>query len=59
MTRLSRSVLLLALLSVLMLPACGKKGTINPPEDREDAFTYPEVYPKPSTVVPSREPDDD
>ncbi|WP_022727827.1 hypothetical protein [Fodinicurvata sediminis] len=59
MTRLSRSALMLALLSALLLPACGKKGTINPPEGREDAFTYPEVYPKPSTVVPARDPEDD
>lgn len=59
MTKLSRSALLLALLAAVSLTACGKKGTINPPEDREEAFTYPETYPKPSTVVPPREPEDD
>jgi hypothetical protein len=34
------------------LAACGKKGGPRPPEGEEGAYTYPQAYPAPETVVP-------
>ncbi len=37
------------------LGACGKEGRPSAPEGEEASYTYPQVYPKPSTVVPLEE----
>jgi predicted small lipoprotein YifL len=34
------------------LGACGKKGSLYPPEERAEEFTYPTVYPAPESVLP-------
>ena len=49
-----RAALGLALLAGLgtTLGACGKEGRPRAPEGEEASYTYPQVYPKPSTVVP-------
>jgi len=48
-----RAALALALLTVLTaLAACGKEGRPGAPEGEEANYTYPQVYPKPSSVVP-------
>jgi predicted small lipoprotein YifL len=41
----------LALLATALLGACGKKGTILPPEGQKDAYKRT-VYPDPASVVP-------
>jgi hypothetical protein len=49
------NLLLAAALAVplaLGLAACGKKGSPKPPEGQEADYTYPQPYPRPSTVVP-------
>lgn len=39
---------------VFGLAACGKKGSPKPPAGEESQYTYPQAYPAPETVVPSR-----
>ena len=39
------------------LAACGKRGSLEPPEGEESAYTYPHVYPKPESVTPADEPE--
>jgi predicted small lipoprotein YifL len=39
------------------LSACGKRGDLEPPKGEEAQYTYPHVYPKPSTVLPAQEPE--
>ncbi len=48
-----RAALTLALLATL--GACGKAGRPGAPEGEESLYTYPQVYPKPSTVLPLEE----
>jgi len=45
----------LTLALVASLGACGKQGRPTAPEGEESRYTYPQVYPKPSTVVPQEE----
>ncbi len=45
----------LALALLAGLGACGKQGRPGAPEGEESRFTYPQVYPKPSSVVPQDE----
>ena len=42
----------LALALLAALGACGKEGRPGPAEGEESNYTYPQVYPKPSSVVP-------
>ena len=37
------------------LGACGKEGRPSAPEGEEGSYTYPQVYPKPSSVLPQEE----
>ncbi len=55
--RLSRAVLALAVLATLggVLGACGKSGRPSAPEGEESSYIYPQVYPKPSSVLPEDE----
>ena len=46
------SLLCLCLLAALALGACGKRGALKPPEGQEEAYTHPNPYPSPRTVVP-------
>jgi hypothetical protein len=46
---------LLAIPLATGLAACGKKGQPKPPEGQESAYTYPQPYPAPKTVVPGAE----
>lgn len=47
------ALLLGALLAGLaLLAGCGKKGDLSPPPGEAEAFTWPQVYPDPDTVVP-------
>ncbi len=52
---ISRRHFTLGVLSVALLSAtgCGRKGALEPPEDREEEYRYPHQYPAPDTVVPS------
>lgn len=43
---------LLLLLAALALAACGKKAEIRAPDGEEAAYTYPQPYPAPRSVVP-------
>ncbi len=54
---MSRPVLYAALaLSLLAgLGACGKQGRPSAPEGEESRYTYPQIYPKPSSVLPQEE----
>ncbi len=45
----------LALVLLATLGACGKEGRPGAPEGEESRYTYPKVYPKPSTVLPQQE----
>ncbi len=45
----------LSLALSLGLGACGKEGRPGAPEGEESRYTYPQVYPKPSSVVPLEE----
>ena len=45
----------LALALVTGLGACGKEGRPSAPEGEESRYTYPKVYPKPSSVLPEDE----
>jgi predicted small lipoprotein YifL len=45
----------LALALLAALGACGKQGRPSAPESEESSYTYPQVYPKPSSVVPQNE----
>ena len=47
------AALMLALLA--SLGACGKQGRPSAPEGEESRYTYPQVYPKPSSVLPQEE----
>ncbi len=47
------AALMLALLA--SLGACGKQGRPGAPEGEESRYTYPQVYPKPSSVLPQEE----
>ena len=49
-----RAALALALLAILgvTLGACGKEGRPSAPAGEESRYTYPQVYPKPASVVP-------
>jgi len=51
------AALALALLATLgvTLGACGKEGRPGAPEGEEGRYTYPQVYPKPSSVSPLEE----
>jgi hypothetical protein len=53
----SRPILHAALAVALLanLGACGKEGRPRAPEGEESRYTYPQVYPKPSSVVPQEE----
>ncbi len=51
--RILGAALTLALLA--SLGACGKQGRPGAPEGEESRYTYPQVYPKPSSVVPQDE----
>ena len=44
----SRAVMvgLLCLFLAATLSACGKKGTIRPPDGKEKEYTYPRQYPR-------------
>ncbi len=54
MTRpILRAALALALLAAL--GACGKEGRPSAPEGEEGRYTYPQVYPKPASVLPQQE----
>ena len=35
------------------LGACGKRADLRAPDDAAEPYTYPKVYPKPSTVGPA------
>ena len=52
-----RAALALALLAGLGagLGACGKQGRPGAPEGEESRYVYPQVYPKPSSVLPQQE----
>ncbi len=54
---MSRPILHAALAVALLasLGACGKEGRPGAPEGEESRYTYPQVYPKPSSVVPLEE----
>ncbi len=45
----------LALALSLGLGACGKEGSPGAPEGEESRYIYPQVYPKPSSVLPQGE----
>jgi hypothetical protein len=45
----------LALALLAALGACGKQNRPSPHEVEESSYTYPQVYPKPSSVVPQQE----
>ena len=45
----------LALALLAGLGACGKQGRPSAPEGEESRYTYPQVYPKPSSVLPQEE----
>ncbi len=47
----------LALALLATLGACGKEGRPSAPEGEEGRYTYPQVYPKPSSVLPPEEED--
>ncbi len=49
------TALALALSLSLGLGACGKEGQPSAPEGEEGSYTYPQVYPKPSSVLPEEE----
>ncbi len=55
--RFLHAALTLALLATLgaTLGACGKEGRPSAPEGEEGHYTYPRVYPKPSSVLPQEE----
>lgn len=46
------TALILASCLALALAACGKRGSVYPPEGQEEAYTYPSTYPAPETLVP-------
>ncbi len=46
-------LILAASVAVLALSACGKRADIRAPDGEEAAYTYPQVYPNPDTVLPS------
>ncbi len=43
------------LVLALLLGACGKEGRPGAPVGEESRYVYPQVYPKPSTVLPQTE----
>ncbi|MCR9254493.1 MAG: hypothetical protein NXI16_00160 [Alphaproteobacteria bacterium] len=43
-----KKIVIVAMVAVLGLTACGKRGAPNPPEGVES--TYPKSYPKPETL---------
>ena len=45
----------LALALLAALGACGKQNRPSPPEGEKSNYTYPQVYPKPSSVGPQQE----
>ena len=47
--------LLLLALTVSLLGACGKKGSLDAPEGEAERYTFPGFYPNPATVVPGAE----
>ena len=51
------SQIALALALLIALGACGKEGRPSAPEGEESSYTYPQVYPKPSSVVPLEDDD--
>ena len=55
---ITRRDLTLGVLCGLLLTAtgCGRKGALEPPEDREEEYRFPRRYPAPDTVVPSGQP---
>ena len=57
--RAAPRALIAAVILALALGACGRKGDVGPPEGQESEYTYPQVYPAPSSVLPddTEEPD--
>jgi hypothetical protein len=45
----------LALALLVTLGACGKQGRPSAPEGEESRYTYPRIYPKPTSVLPQEE----
>lgn len=45
----------LALALLLGLGACGKESRPSAPEGEESRYLYPQIYPKPSSVLPQGE----
>jgi len=45
--------LLAAVAVAATLSACGKKAGLEPPDGEASRYTYPRVYPNPSSVLPS------
>ena len=50
--RAAPRALIAAVILALALGACGRKGDVGPPEGQESEYTYPQVYPAPSSVLP-------
>ncbi|MEE9210202.1 MAG: lipoprotein [Kiloniellales bacterium] len=57
--RAASRALIAAVVLALALGACGRKGSVRPPEGQESEYTYPQVYPAPGSVLPdeTEEPD--
>jgi len=57
MSRRLMSRRLIPVLAVLAMAAtvvaCGKKSVLEPPEDAQVPYTYPQTYPNPGRVLPS------
>ena len=53
-TRTIKTLILAAAAVALLggLAACGKKGSLHPPEENAADYTYPNVYPPPESVLP-------
>jgi predicted small lipoprotein YifL len=54
MSRPVRTAVLL-LFAALALAACGKKADLRAPDGEAAAYTYPQPYPSPRSVVPGGE----
>ena len=47
--------LLAAVALAATMAACGKKAELEPPENAQVPYTYPQQYPNPATVLPNPE----